>query len=97
MAVLIISKVKGQTTEGYNAVLSTVRQVLEEAPGFISHFAHADEGHWSVYEIWNSKAEADKWFGKYIVPNLPAGIHPKRTYQELHTFVAANASAINVQ
>lgn len=93
MAVLISTKVKGQTQEGYDGVLIAVRDELKAAPGFITHFAHPVEGEWHVYEIWNSKAEADQWFGKYIVPNLPKGIHPKRSYNELHSLVIPTESS----
>jgi hypothetical protein len=89
MAVLIFSTVKGQTEEGYNGVLMAVRDSIKKAPGFISHFAHPAEGEWHVYEIWQSRTEADAWFGKNIVPNLPKGIHPKRNYQELFSVVEA--------
>lgn len=87
MAILISTKVKGQTTEGYNSVLEAVREPIMHAPGFIMHCAHPDEGEWKVYEVWHSKEDADQWFAKYVVPNLPAGIHPKRSYQELHSLV----------
>lgn len=87
MAVLISTNVKGQTTEGYDGVLAAVREILKPAPGFVMHCAHPAEGEWRVYEIWNSKAEADRWFAANIVPNLPKGIHPKRSYQELHSLV----------
>lgn len=87
MAVLISTKVKGQTQAGYDGVLSAVREVIKKAPGFILHCAHPAEGEWLVYEVWQSKAEADEWFAKYVVPNLPRGIHPKRSYQELHSSV----------
>lgn len=88
MAVLISTKVKGQTTAGYDSVLLAVREAIKAAPGFITHFAHPAEGEWLVYEVWQSKDEADKWFATYIVPNLPPGIHPKRSYQELHSVVS---------
>ena len=51
------------------------------------HCAHPADGEWKVYEVWNSKQESDQWFAKYVVPNLPQGIHPKRSYQELHSCV----------
>lgn len=88
MPVLISTKVKGQTQEGYDSVLFAVREVIKKAPGFILHCAYPSDGEWLVYEVWNSKAEADQWFGKYVVPNLPKGIHPKRSYQELHSMVS---------
>lgn len=87
MAVLISTTVKGQTQEGYDGVLSAVGDLVKIAPGFILHCAHPAEGGWLVYEIWQSKVDADRWFAQNIVPNLPKGIHPKRSYQELHSVV----------
>ena len=87
MAVLITTKVKGQTQEGYDSVLVAVRELIKAASGFMVHCAHPAEGEWLVYEVWESKSAADEWFGKYVVPNLPKGIHPKRSYHELHSVV----------
>ena len=87
MAVFISTTVKGQTQEGYDGVLLAVRDLIKVAPGFIFHCAHPSDGCWMVYEVWESKTQADDWFGKYVVPNLPPGIHPKRSYQELHSLV----------
>ena len=94
MAVLISTKVKGQTQKGYDGVLEAVRELIKVAPGFILHCAHPSEGEWLVYEVWESKEEADKWFGKYVVPNIPKGIHPKRSYQELHSLVTTLEESI---
>jgi hypothetical protein len=87
MAVLISSQVKGQTLEGYDSVLVAVRDAVKQAPGFIFHCAHPVEDGWLVTEVWESKKLADQWFGKYVVPNLPKGIHPKRSYVELHSVI----------
>lgn len=87
MAVLISTTVKNQTQEGYDGVLVAVRESIKKAPGFIMHCAHPAEGEWKVYEVWNSKQESDKWFAENVVANLPAGIHPKRSYKELHSMV----------
>ena len=89
MPVLISSKVKGQTQEGYDAVLIAVRDTLKNAPGFIMHCAYPSEGEWQLYEIWESKAAADQWFARYVVPNIPKGLHPKRSYQELHSLLGS--------
>lgn len=89
MAVLISSKVAQQTQEGYDSVLMAVEEALKKGPGFIMHCAHPAEDGWIVTEIWNSKKEADQWFAKNVVPNLPKGIHPKRSYQELHSLVTS--------
>jgi hypothetical protein len=57
MAVLISSRVDGQTTEGYDSVLAAVEELVKIAPGFITHFAHPAEGCWKVYEVWQSKTQ----------------------------------------
>ena len=87
MAILISVTVKGQTQEGYDSVLNAVSELIKKAPGFVMHCAHPVEDGWLVTEGWNSKADADQWFGKFVVPNLPPGIHPKRSYTELHSLV----------
>lgn len=89
MAVLILSKVKGQTKEGYDGILEAVKDEIKKADGFIFHGAHPSDEEWQVVEIWETRAQADKWFGKFVVPNLPKGIHPKRTYFELYSAVTA--------
>lgn len=94
MAVLILSKVKGQTKEGYDSVLAAVSEHVKNADGFIFHGAHPGEGEWQVVEVWETKAQADKWFGKYVVPNLPPGIHPKRNYFELYTAMTAPPASL---
>ena len=95
MAILISSTVKNQTPEGYNSVLHAVKDSIMAADGFIMHCAHPDEGEWKVFELWKSKEQADKWFAKAIVPNLPPGIHPKRSYRELHSFLTPTESFLS--
>jgi hypothetical protein len=42
---------------------------------------------WRVFEVWESQEEATDFFAKYIQPNLPPGVTPKRAYLELHSLV----------
>jgi heme-degrading monooxygenase HmoA len=90
MAILVTAQVKGQTEEGYDGVLNGLREVISKAPGFILHTSYSYEEGWVVADIWETKADADAFFAKYVVPNLPAGIHPKRSYQELHSIVTTS-------
>jgi hypothetical protein len=87
MTVLVIAEVPGQTQPGYDGMLSMLSEGLRKSPGFILHTAHPVEGGWRVLEVWASKAEANQFFAKNVAPNLPPGIHPKRSVQELHSFV----------
>jgi quinol monooxygenase YgiN len=87
MAILITTKVKGQTSEGYDEVSKFLHDAVRKSPGFILHCAYSSEGEWWVVEVWNSKKEADEFFAKNVAANLPKGIVPKRAYQELHSLV----------
>lgn len=96
MAVLIATRVKGQTAEGYDSVLNAVSDMIRSAPGFIIHFAYPAEGEWQVYEVWESMEDADKWSGKYMATNLPEGTYPKRSYHELHSMVLNSVGELGI-
>jgi hypothetical protein len=87
MAVLITAVVPGQTQEGYDAAMRTLRPLLEQAEGFIGHGAGISPEGWRVFEIWETQQQATEFFAKYIHPNLPPGVTPKRTYLELHNLM----------
>jgi quinol monooxygenase YgiN len=92
MAVLMIGEVKGQTKEGFDSMLAAIGETMRQAPGFIMLSGHAIEDGWRVIEVWQSKAEASKWFAEYVAPNLPPGIQPKRQFQELHVVLTPSPS-----
>jgi hypothetical protein len=87
MTVLVVAEVQGQTQAGYDGMLAALSEQIRRSPGFIFHAAHPIEGGWRVLEVWASKADANQFFAKNVAPNLPPGIHPKRSVQELHSFV----------
>ena len=87
MPVLITALVPGQTQEGYDGAMVTLRPLLEQAKGFIAHGAGMSPEGWRVFEVWESPALATEFFAKYIHPNLPTGATPKRTYVELHNLM----------
>ena len=87
MATLITTIVKAQTAEGYDNVSIILHELIKKAPGFILHCAYSSEEGWIVLEVWNSKKDADQFFANNVAPNLPRGIVPKRSYQELHSLV----------
>jgi len=89
MAVLMTAEVAGQTQQGYESMLQVLAESIKVAPGFILHTAHPVEGGWRVIELWETREAANQFFAKHVAPNLPAGIRPKRTMQELHSLVKA--------
>ena len=89
MAVLVIAEVRGQTQKGYEGMRGLLKDTLKESPGFILHTAHATDDGWRIIELWQTKEDSDHFYAQNIVPNLPPGIHPKRTVQELHDVLTA--------
>ena len=87
MAVLVTAEVPGQSQQGYDGMLGMLQGPLKQAPGFILHTAHPVEGGWRIIELWESKSQSNEWYAKNVAPNLPPGVHPKRTVQELHSLV----------
>ncbi len=86
MAILVTSRVKGQTAHGYDQVSTLLHDLVRRSPGFVLHCAYQDED-WTVMEVWHSKAEADQFFARNVAPHLPKGIVPKRSYTALHALV----------
>jgi hypothetical protein len=87
MPVLITALVPGQTPERYDAAMTVLRPALEQTKGFIAHGAGMSPEGWRVFEIWETQQQATEFFAKYVHPNLPPGVTPKRTYLELHSLV----------
>ena len=87
MTVLVIAEVAGQSQQGYDGMLGALRERIAGAHGFIAHASHEVEGGWRVIEVWESKAHSDRFYAQEVAPNLPPGIHPKRSTQELHSWL----------
>lgn len=87
MSVLVTAEVRGQTAQGYDGMLSTLAVALKQASGLVLHSSHATVDGWRVIEVWESKAQSDKFFATFVVPHLPPGIRPKRSVQPLHNVV----------
>jgi heme-degrading monooxygenase HmoA len=90
MAVMMTGKVAGMTAEVYDGMAGGLIPRLQQTKGFISHSAGmAEDGVWTVIEVWESEDDARRWFEENVKPNLPAGVTPDRTYRTLHNFARA--------
>jgi quinol monooxygenase YgiN len=87
MAVLMTAEVANQTQQGYDGMLGALSDAMRAAPGFVLHAAHPIDGGWRIIEVWESKDAANRFFATHVAPNLPQGVRPKRSVQELHSFV----------
>jgi quinol monooxygenase YgiN len=87
MPVLVTAEVHGQTSQGYDGMLAVLGPPLQRAPGLVLHSSHATPDGWRVIEVWESKAQSDRFFAEFVAPHLPPGIRPKRAVQPLHNVV----------
>ena len=87
MAVMVTAEVAGQTRQGYDAMRAALEGPLKGAAGLILHTSHEVEGGWRVIEMWESTKAANDFIAKAVHPNLPPGIKPRRTFQELHAII----------
>jgi hypothetical protein len=88
MAVLIIAENRGQTAEGYDGMVQHMGAQIHDAPGRLMHVSHATPDGWRVIEVWESRDLANRWFAAHVVPILPTGVRPRRTFQDLHLVLA---------
>jgi hypothetical protein len=87
MAVLVTALVPGQTQEGYEQAMAALGPLLEKAKGFIATGGGMSPEGWRVFEIWETQEDATDFFARFIRPNLPSNVVPRRTYLELHTLM----------
>jgi hypothetical protein len=87
MAVIVIAEVHGQTESGYDGMLNVLADRARQADGFLLHSAYRVDDSWRVVEVWQSKAEANRFFATEVAPNLPPGVRPKRSVHEAHSLV----------
>ena len=87
MAVMVTAEVPGQTQQGYDGMRAMLEGPLKQARGLVLHTAYAVDSGWRIVEIWESTKDANDFFAKAVHPNLPPGIKPRRTFQELHSLI----------
>ena len=71
------------------SMLAVLGPLLKQTKGFIAHGAGpvGDGNGWRSFEVWESREDATQFFAKYIHPNLPEGVRPKRSILELHSLI----------
>lgn len=87
MAVLVTAEVSSQTEAGYDGMLAMLGDPIRQAKGFIAHFAAPVADGWRVMELWETQDDANQFFARYVHPNLPPGVKPKRTFLALHSLL----------
>jgi hypothetical protein len=69
----------------YASMLETLMPLLRSANGFMSHTGGpSPAGGMRIIEIWESKADQEKFFNENLKSKLPPGLVPDLEYYELH-------------
>jgi hypothetical protein len=84
MSVLMIAEQPNLDVGIYASMLEQLMPLLRSANGFMSHAGGpSPSGGIRIIEIWESKADSQKFFNDNLKPNLPPGAVPDLTYYEL--------------
>jgi hypothetical protein len=85
MPVLMIVEQPNLDESTYASTLEPLMPLLRSANGFVSHAGGpSPAGGIRISEIWNTKADQQKFFTEHLKPQLPPGLEPDLTYFELH-------------
>jgi hypothetical protein len=60
---------------------------MKNAPDILMNSARAPETGRRVIEVWEAKENSARLLAAHVAPRLPAGIHPKVTFQPLYAMV----------
>jgi len=70
--------------EVYDHVNADVAQSQLGADGFVAHYGVVEDDGITVIEVWESKAQHDKWFDATVRPQLPPGT-PEPEFWEIRS------------
>jgi hypothetical protein len=84
MPVLMIAEQPNMDKTTYASMLEQLMPLLRSARGLLSHAGGpSPAGGTRIIEMWESKADQQKFFDENLKPNLPPGLVPDLTYSEL--------------
>lgn len=71
MAILAKMIANGMDEESYDRLSGYLLKLLKNQPGFIMHMAYPGSAGFYVEEVWQSRAQFERWFREQIKPNAP--------------------------
>jgi quinol monooxygenase YgiN len=90
MAVLMTAQLPGGTKEMLDGMTSQLEGPMRSAQGFILHANGPAPDGWRVTEIWDSQADFEAWFERYVKPTFPQGAPmPSITFDQLNHIITA--------
>ena len=85
MPVLMIAEQPNLDEGTYTSMLEQLMPLLRSAKGFVSHTGGpSPAGGMRIIEVWESRADQQKFFDENLKSQLPPGLVPDLKYHELH-------------
>ena len=54
-------------------------------PGFVAHIAGPTQGGWYITEVWESKADHERFMQEHVIPKMPANA-PQPSMEEFEVY-----------
>jgi hypothetical protein len=85
MSVLLIAEQPNMNQETYTSMLEQLTPLMRSAKGLVSHAGGpSPAGGTRIVEVWESKADQQRFFDENLKPHLAPGLAPDMKLYELH-------------
>jgi hypothetical protein len=85
----------GVTQEQYDAMHAHFGPMAAEAPGFIAPIAGPTNGGWYMLEVWESKADHERFMNENVFPEMPPDA-PRPSVQEFDVYSRQTRDQLHV-
>jgi hypothetical protein len=85
----------GVTQEQYDAMHAQLAPLGAEAAGFVAHIAGPTQAGWYVMEMWESKADWERFIQERVVPLMPPGAPRPQVVQEFEVYSRQTKEQLN--
>jgi hypothetical protein len=75
----------GVTQDQYDEMHAHFAPMASAEPGFVAHIAGPTEGGWYITEVWESKAEHERFMQEKVFPMMPPDA-PRPSIQEFEVY-----------
>jgi hypothetical protein len=84
----------GMTQEQYDAMHAEFAPLASSAPGFVAHIAGPTEGGWYLTEVWDSKADHERFMQQHVFPKMPPDA-PRPSMEEFDVYSRQTKDQLN--
>jgi hypothetical protein len=88
----IRTELTGVSQEQYDALHAQFTAIMDDTDRIVLHVSGPTAGGWSVFEVWESKADYERFMQKAL-PLLPPGA-PRPSMQEFEVYTCQTADQL---